>query len=92
MRYQVGDRIKVRDDLVLGMEYNGIVFTDGMLPTCGRYDVIEKVDFMESGIYILFNCSYINRQLGYWVFSNEMLEPADRFDITADEIMEFLNE
>jgi hypothetical protein len=64
--YQVGDRVKLRDGLIVGQMYGGIIMYDGMMNY--MHKVMEiKLTSTEGGT-TYYGC-------GYW-YSAEMLEPA----------------
>ena len=44
MRYKVGDKVRVRKDLVVGKSYGGYVFTRSMEEFKGEIVTIESVD------------------------------------------------
>lgn len=78
MKYKVGDKVRVRDDLVVDkvyfMEDREIhnIFANGMKKYRGNVYKISKVT--KSNGYMLEYC-------GVWKFTDEMLEPACKFKI-----------
>ena len=68
MRYKVGDKVKVRKDLVVDKDYGGVDFIDDMVQFKGKIVTIESVDC---------DCYFIKEnkfEFKYgWV--DEMLEP-----------------
>ena len=66
MKYKVGDKIRVRRDLVVGKTYRGLDFLPGHKKECGKIFTIEYSD----GEYYRLNGSE------YW-WSEEMLEEVD---------------
>lgn len=65
-RYKVGDKVKVREDLICGQTYNGELFARDMMDYKGKITEIENIFY--NGGYSLKNCDY-------WHFTDEMLEP-----------------
>lgn len=43
MKYKVGDKVKVREDLIVGREYGGWVFVEEMAEFLGKEVIIEGV-------------------------------------------------
>ena len=66
MKYKVGDKVRVRKDLVPDTYYGGVCYVDYMDGFKGKECIITDMD----GI------SYQMDNSGYW-FSEEMLEPID---------------
>lgn len=48
MRYKIGDRVKVREDLIVGRKYGGVCFVEGMKELLGKVVEISGV-FREKG-------------------------------------------
>lgn len=65
-KYKVGDKVKVREDLVYGKDYGIEIFVDRMGKYKGKITEIENI--FENGEYTLVDCDY-------WAFTDEMLEP-----------------
>ena len=65
-KYKVGDKVRVRTDLVGGEVYGGLLFPDSMTEYCGKEMTICTVR-PNSGTYRLV-------EGGSWTFSEEMLE------------------
>ncbi len=66
MKYNVGDKVKIRGDLIVNKKYGGLNFWEGGMFNCrGRVSVIEEC--RGDTMYKLKNMLY--------VFSEEMLEP-----------------
>ena len=77
MKYKVGDKVRVRKDLVLGDYYGGICYTDGMNEFKGKECVITDIDTI----------SYQINDYGFW-WTDEMLEYVDNeemFESVDDE-------
>lgn len=43
MKYKVGDKVRIREDLVMGENYGGSVAVDDMTDMCGSVVTIERV-------------------------------------------------
>ena len=67
MKYNVGDYVKIREDLAAGQMYGGILMLGGMLNSRGHLARIMSID--ENGNYILSIGGYYHR------WSDKMLEP-----------------
>ena len=71
MKYNVGDRVKIKDlknDEIYGLFY----VADGMLTHCG--EVLEIVEVNR------LNNSYMLKGCGHWWFNEDMLEPINDSD------------
>ena len=51
MKYKVGDKVRIREDLVMGENYGGSVAVDDMTDMCGSVVTIERVGEVH-GYYI----------------------------------------
>lgn len=69
MKYQIGDVIRIKDDLQEGEKYGGCNVIDDMLPFRGTIDIIENID--EDGDYHLANNN------NPYVWNEGMLEPVE---------------
>lgn len=67
MKFKVGDKVKVREDLLAEEKYGGCYFASKMSEYKGRISEIEEV---KENNYVLKDC-------GRWRFTDEMLEPAN---------------
>ena len=67
MKYKVGDKVRVRKDLVAGREYGGLSYLPSHKKYCGRILTIEE---SKGGDYQLINGG------GLW-WSEEMLEDVE---------------
>lgn len=66
MKYNVGDKVKIREDLIINKKYGGLNFWEGGMFNCrGRVSVIEECHS---------DTTYKLKDMPY-VFSEEMLEP-----------------
>lgn len=81
-KYKVGDKVKVREDLVFGKDYGTEIFVDGMEKYKGKITEIENI--FENGEYTLVDCDY-------WAFTDEMLEPVldNPVDNTVDNTVSY---
>ena len=64
MKYKIGDKVRVRKDLVPGNEYGGVTYLSGMDEFKDREGIITNMD----------DVSY---QIGNFWWTDEMLEPVD---------------
>ena len=71
-RYKLGDKVKVREDLICGETYGGELFAKDMMEYKGKITEIEN---------ILYNGEYTLKDCDYWGFTDEMLEPVKEFTI-----------
>ena len=71
MKYNVGDRVKIKD-LKDDEIYGGFYVADGMLTHCG--EVLEIVEVNR------LNNSYMLKGCGHWWFNEDMLEPINDSD------------
>lgn len=82
MKYQVGNKVKVRNDLTCHMEYGCRIVTKEMCDMKGKTVTIkEALDY-----YYL-----IEEDKGYWMWTDEMFEPVDR-ELTAEEAIKIYAE
>lgn len=82
MRYKVGDRLRVRKDLVVGDIYGGSIFTWRMYRLLGK---IVKISEVYTGFYSIDNPDY---ELCSW--TDDMFEPITK--LTATEVVMFAQE
>ena len=73
MKYNVGDRVKIKEDLEYDEIYGGVYVTDTMLKYRGEVAEIAEVNSNFNDRYILKNCGI------YW-FHKDMLEPINDSD------------
>lgn len=67
MKYNVGDYVRIREDLAAGQMYGGVLMLGGMLNLRGHLARIISIDI--NGNYCLSIGGY------YWRWSDKMLEP-----------------
>lgn len=77
MRYKVGDRVRVRKDLVVGNVYGGVLFDKKMSSWLGKIVEISEV----------YTCYYCIRDGALFVWTDDMLEPIT--DLTTSEVVAF---
>ena len=88
MKYKIGDKVRVRKDLVINNEYNGVVYISSMDEFKGKECVITKVGFIA---YKINNSEY--------GFTDEMLEPVndlleyalEKLGMTKEELEDEMN-
>ena len=68
MKYNVGDRVKIKEYLEYNEIYRGVCVTDSMLKYCGKVVEIAEVNSSFDDRYILKGCENL------W-FHEDMLEP-----------------
>ena len=73
MKFNVGDRVKIKEDLEYDEIYGGVYVTDTMLKYRGEVAEIAEVNSNFNDRYILKNCGI------YW-FHKDMLEPINDSD------------
>lgn len=79
MKYKVGDKVRVRNDLKFGYEYGMHSFTSDMSRFCGKIVTIKSV---HKGDYRIVECEY------WW--TDEMFEPVE--EMSAEEAFMTLGE
>ena len=84
MKYKVGDRVKVREDLFSVQEYNGVLFTHGMNDFKGKFVTIKeaKADY-NRGI------KYYKVEETDWSFSDDMFEGKYKLEISEDALRRY---
>ena len=83
MKYKVGDRVKVRENLFSGKEYNGVLFTHGMNDFKGKFVTIKEatIDF--------YGIEYYSVEETGWTFSGDMFEDKDEWKISKDVLRKY---
>ena len=72
MKYKVGDKVRVRSDLVLGSYYGGYLFNRDMALKKG----------LETTVTAVFNEYYLlKNDVDVWGWTDEMLEPVETFNV-----------
>lgn len=82
MKYKVGDKVRIREDLVMGGDYGGSVAVDDMIDLCGSVVTIERV-----GAAFGY---YIEEDPDDYCWTDEMFEPVE--EMSAVEALEILSE
>lgn len=77
MKYKVGDRVRVRKDLVVGNAYGGVLFYKKMCSWLGKIVEISEV----------YTCYYRICDGSLFVWTDDMLEPIT--DLTTSEVVAF---
>ena len=75
MKYKVGDKVKLKDNLEVGKKYGMLTLWDKMSQFKGRTGTILNYSGED----------YIIKEFGYLVFSDEMLEPVAENNANLDE-------
>lgn len=68
MKYKVGDKVRVRTDLVVDGCYGGVSFTEGMEKYAGQTVTIDA---------LLDDEYLIDEDLYFWEWTEEMFEPVE---------------
>ena len=78
MKFNIGDTVRIKDDLVVGRKYNDIeVFVSDMIQYKGCVGVIEDVDEKMGNRYKLKEIE--------WNFTDDMLESVECKDEDKDD-------
>lgn len=72
MRFEVGDKVRVKNNLKHKDTYDGIVFITGMEEYCGKTLTILNVVEAKNGMI------YYNTEENIWWWSESMFEPIDK--------------
>ena len=79
MKYKVGDKVRVRKDLIQGNKYGNVIYVSSMDKFKDRECIITYVD----------DTSYNINDSKYW-FSQEMLQPVDNTEALLEYALEKL--
>lgn len=82
MRYKVGDKVRIREDLVTGGNYGGSIAVDDITDMGGSVVTIERVDKVLG--------YYIEEDPNGYFWTDEMFEPVDK--MSAAEVIRILGE
>lgn len=82
MKYKVGDKVRIMEDLVTGVSYGGYVAVDDMTDMCGNVVTIERVGEVHG--------YYIEEDPDKYCWTDEMFEPVE--EMSAIEALEILAE
>lgn len=77
MKYKVGDKVRIREDLLIDKKYDGCRFTSSMTVFLGKIVTIREV-------YENINRYKIEEDYEIWVWAGEMFEPLES-ENQADE-------
>ena len=80
MKYKVGDKVRIREDLVIGGNYGGSVAVDDMTDMGGNVVTIERVGNLGY---------YIEEDPDGYCWTDEMFEPVEE-ELTAEEAIKAL--
>lgn len=78
MKYKVGDKVRIREDLVTGGNYGGCVAVDDMTDMCGSVVTIERVGEVHG--------YYIKEDPDEYCWTDEMFEPTTRIHCILQKI------
>ena len=82
MKYKVGDKVRIREDLVTGGNYGGSVAVDDMTDMGGSVVTIERVGEVHG--------YYIKEDPDEYCWTDEMFDPVE--EMSAIEALEILSE
>lgn len=82
MKYKVGDKVRIREDLVMGENYGGSVAVDDMTDMCGSVVTIERVGEVHG--------YYIKEDPDEYCWTDEMFEPVE--EMSAIEAIKLFGE
>ena len=83
MKYKVGDKVRIREDLVMGRNYGGSIAVGNMIDMCGSVATIETVDKVLG--------YYIEEDPNGYFWKDEMFEPVEE-EMSAEEAIKILAE
>lgn len=78
MKYKIGDKVKVREDLIVGEYYNEEMFVKEMEKYCGKVLTISKI--------VPPRYAYRVKEVG-WNWTNEMFEGLDKPEKFTSEVV-----
>ena len=81
MKYKVGDKVRIREDLVMGGIYGGSVAVDDMVDMCGNVVTIENIITIGRDDEALGY--YIKEDPNSYLWTDEMFEPVEE-ELTAE--------
>lgn len=87
MKFEVGDKVRVRNDLVVNKIYGCAYFVSQMVGFKGKEFTIESVGNSNSED----NKYYTLKEVGF-SWTDGMLEPAVVINIPSDDLLSFLEE
>lgn len=83
MKYKVGDKVRIREDLVMGGNYGGSVAVDDMTDMCGSVVTIERVGNLGY---------YIKEDPDGYCWTDEMFEPVEEMEMSVEEAIKAFTE
>lgn len=83
MKYNVGDKVRIREDLVMGGNYGCSIAVNDMVDMGGSVATIERV-------YEELSSYYIEEDTKSYLWTDEMFEPVE--EMSAIEALEILSE
>lgn len=89
MKYKVGDKVRVREDLVSGENYGGAIAVNRMTDMCGSVVTIES--FVTIGRDDKTLGYYIEEYPNGYLWTDEMFEPVEE-ELTAEEAFKALGD
>jgi len=78
---KVGDIVYLRQDLVIGQEYNGLPYWEGMKPL--KFQGFEVLEILKRSVYLKTN-TYS------WYYTFEMLDLGNTTFPSKENLMDFL--
>lgn len=69
MKYKVGDKVRIRKDLIIKEQYNDLTFVPDMVQYMGKVATITKIRFEDAYSIDLDGCN--------WCWTDEMFEDID---------------
>lgn len=85
MKYKVGDKVRIREDLVEEVNYGGAITVDDMVNMSGDVVTIESVDKISDKGFIY----HIVEDYDKYDWTSEMFEPVEE-ELTAEEAIKVL--
>ena len=83
MKYKVGDKVRIREDLVMGENYGGSVVVDDMTDMGGSVVTIERVGYFGY---------YIEEDTDEYCWTDEMFEPVEEMEMSVEEAIKAFTE
>lgn len=81
MKYKIGDKVRVREDLEVNSSYNHLIFFSGMEEFKGKEVTIHTFDVDESWFFI-------EEDKGKYFWSLEMIKPEKEINSTVKSIID----
>ena len=77
MRYKVGDKVRIREDLIIGELYDDFTFVDDIIKYKGKVATITSVR-------LFIDCYSIDLDNGTWRWTDEMFEDVENTSKNVD--------